>query len=121
MIVRGPGIPRGAKVATPTTNPDVAVTIAAIADARPGRVVDGVNMLDYWRADTDYDRVVPIEAYPVMGGRGRIYSGIRYGRFTYVKTRTGQEVSSTGPRTRVSCAPSPSGRGTPPPCASCAG
>lgn len=92
MIVRGPGIPRGAKVATPTTNPDVAVTIAAIAGARPGRVVDGVNMLDYWRADTDYDRVVPIEAYPVMGGRGRIYSGIRYGRFTYVKTRTGQEV-----------------------------
>ncbi|WP_244928867.1 sulfatase [Nocardioides sp. W7] len=92
MIVRGPGIPKGEKVATPTTNPDVAVTIAAIAGARPSRRVDGVDMLDFWRSSTDFDRVVPIEAYPVKGGRSRIYSGIRYGRFTYVVTKGGQEV-----------------------------
>ncbi|MCW2852026.1 MAG: betC 1 [Nocardioides sp.] len=92
MVVRGPGIPRGRQVSTPTTNPDIAVTIAAIAGARPGRRVDGVDMLDYWRSATTYDRPVPIEAYPVKGGRKRIYSGIRYGRWTYVQLPGGKEV-----------------------------
>ncbi len=92
MIVAGPGIRRGAKVSTPTTNPDLAVTIAAIAGARPGRRVDGVNMLPYWRSRKTYDRVVPLEAYPVKGGRGRIYSGIRHGQWTYALLPSGREV-----------------------------
>ncbi|WP_134739761.1 sulfatase [Nocardioides sp. 503] len=92
MVIRGPGIPQGRTVATPTTNPDIAVTIAGIAGARPGRRVDGVDMLDYWRSTTTYDRPVPIEAYPVQGGRKRIYSGVRYGRWTYVRLPGGKEV-----------------------------
>lgn len=92
MVVRGPGIPQGRTVATPTTNPDLAVTIAAIAGARPGRTVDGVDMLPYWRSGTGYDRVVPIAAYPLRGGRTASYSGIRYGSWTYVRTKRGKEV-----------------------------
>ncbi|MEI5675651.1 MULTISPECIES: sulfatase family protein [unclassified Nocardioides] len=92
MVVRGPGIPKNRRVATPTTNPDIPVTIAAIAGARPGRKVDGVNVLPYWRSRTDYVRPIPIEAYPVKGGRGRIYSGIRYGQWTYVLLPSGKEV-----------------------------
>ena len=37
IILRGPGIPRGRTLATPITNPDLAVTIAALANARPTR------------------------------------------------------------------------------------
>jgi arylsulfatase A-like enzyme len=92
MVVRGPGIPRGRTVSTPTTNPDIAVTIAAIAGARPGRAVDGVDMRSYWRSRTAYDRPVPIEAYPVKGGRTPMYTGIRYGQWTYVRLRDGKEV-----------------------------
>ncbi len=92
IVVRGPGIPRHRRSATPTTNPDLAVTIAAIAGVRPGRRVDGVDMLPYWRSSTTYDRVVPIEAYPVHDGSHRYYSGIRYGAFTYARTSGGKEV-----------------------------
>lgn len=92
LVVRGPGIPVGRELATPTTVPDLAVTIAAIAGVRPGRDVDGIDMLDYWRSDTTYDRIVPIEGYPVANARRRMYSGIRQGPYTYVALRDGREV-----------------------------
>ena len=91
IILRGPGIPRGKRLSTPITNPDLAVTIAALAHARPTRTVDGVNMVP-WLTRPAQRRIVPIEAYPVPGGRTRIYSAIRYGDLTYVRTtRTGAE------------------------------
>jgi arylsulfatase A-like enzyme len=90
VILRGPGIPRGKRVATPVTNPDLAVTIAGLAGARPTRKVDGVDLLP-WLDRPTQRRVVPIEAYPVKGGRKRLYSGIRYGDLTYVRSRGGFE------------------------------
>lgn len=90
VILRGPGIPRDQRVATPITNPDLAVTIAGLAHARPTREVDGVDLLP-WLDRPDQRRAVPIEAYPVRGGKRRLYSGIRYADLTYVRSRGGSE------------------------------
>jgi arylsulfatase A-like enzyme len=84
MIMTGPGIPRGHTVRTAVTNPDVATTIAAIAHARPTRPQDGVDILPWLRRGYR-DRVIPIEAYPVRGGRHPLYTGIREGPWTYVR------------------------------------
>ncbi|GAA4704931.1 sulfatase [Nocardioides conyzicola] len=90
IVMRGPGIPAGKRVSTPITNPDLAVTIAGLARARPTRKVDGVDLLP-WLDRPDQRRAVPIEAYPVKGGHRRLYSGIRYGDLTYVRSRNGFE------------------------------
>jgi arylsulfatase A-like enzyme len=82
LIMMGPGVPRGAKVRTAVTNPDVATTIAAIAHARPMRAQDGVDILP-WLSRSYRDRVIPLEAYPVRGGTSPAYTGIREGTWTY--------------------------------------
>jgi arylsulfatase A-like enzyme len=87
----GPGIPRGT-TRTPTTVVDLPVTIAAIAGARPGRRVDGVDMSSYWRSGRDVERPIPIQAWPVSDGRARIYAGIRRGPLTYARLPSGREV-----------------------------
>ncbi|MDN5895506.1 MAG: sulfatase [Nocardioides sp.] len=89
LVMRGPGVPKRRRARTTVTNPDLGVTIAAIANADPGRDVDGRNVLPYLRGRAA-KRVIPLEAYPVRGGARRIYQGIRYGSWTYVRTR-GQE------------------------------
>jgi arylsulfatase A-like enzyme len=90
MLVRGPGLPRGERVQTPVTQADWAPTFAAVAGATPTREVDGVNVLP-WLTSEASTRVVPIEAYPVLGGRQRIYSGIWAGDWTYVKLSNTQK------------------------------
>lgn len=90
VILRGPGIPSGKRLATPITNPDLGVTIAGLARARPTRKIDGVDLMP-WLDRPAQRRVVPIEAYPVKGGHRRLYSGIRYGDLTYVRSRGGFE------------------------------
>jgi arylsulfatase A-like enzyme len=92
MVIRGPGIPAGVRSSTPTTNPDLAVTIAALAGARPGRDVDGVDMSPYWRKRADFDRPIPIRGYPVQSGEVPMYTGLHEGPWTYVVTRSGREV-----------------------------
>ena len=90
MVMAGPGIPRGRTVRTAVTNPDIATTIAALARAKPQREQDGVNVLPY--LDKGYrERVVPIEAYPVHGGTTPLYTGVRVGEWTYIRTRNGRE------------------------------
>ena len=84
MVMRGPGIPRDQRRHVPVTNPDLPVSFAAAAGAEPGRDVDGVNVFAHLDRANQV-RVVPLEAYPVRGGRKRIYSGIRVGPWTYVK------------------------------------
>lgn len=89
-VVAGPGIPRDRTVRSVVTNPDVAVTIAAIAGARPTRDVDGVDVRPVLRGGRR-ERVVPIEAYPAHGGRHPLYTGIRVGEWTYIRTHHGHE------------------------------
>jgi arylsulfatase A-like enzyme len=90
MVMAGPGVPRGRVSDTPVTNPDVATTIAALARARPTRAQDGVDVLPWLRSGSN-SRVVPLEAYPVRGGRTPLYVGVRVGSWTYVRWRTGAE------------------------------
>ncbi|CUR60962.1 putative Arylsulfatase [metagenome] len=90
MYVRGPGLPRGVKSSTPVTNADWAPTFAALAGATPTRPMDGLDVIPWLRTGAT-TRVVPIEAYPVDGGRERIYSGVIVGPWTYVINRGGRE------------------------------
>jgi arylsulfatase A-like enzyme len=90
LVLAGPGVPRDHVSDTPVTNPDLATTIAALARARPTRPQDGVDVLPWLRSRADA-RVIPLEAYPVMGGRTPLYVGVRVGRWTYVRWRTGAE------------------------------
>jgi arylsulfatase A-like enzyme len=90
VVMRGPGIPQDRVVETAITNPDLATTIAAVAGARAGRPQDGIDIRPLMHAGPRL-RVVPIEAYPVVGGTRPIYTGIRYGQYTYVRLRGGAE------------------------------
>jgi hypothetical protein len=91
MVLRGPGIPRGATSTTPVSNPDIAATITALAHATPGRRLDGVNVYP-WLSDPRLVRVVPIVAWPVdNGGRRPLYTGVRVGTWTYVRYGKGGE------------------------------
>ncbi|MFT4083162.1 MAG: sulfatase-like hydrolase/transferase [Nocardioides sp.] len=90
LLMRGPGIPRGKKVATTITNPDLATTILAATGATPLRRQDGVNMLPWLRSPTQ-QRVIPIEGWAVASGRRQVYHGIRAGHWTYLRYRDGSE------------------------------
>jgi len=92
ILLRGPGLPRGVTTDLAVTNPDLAVTIAALAGAEPGRTVDGADVSTWLAEGRTGHRIIPIEAWPVGGARPkrRIYSGIRYGSYTYVVPRGGR-------------------------------
>jgi hypothetical protein len=44
-----------------------------------------------WLTQPTKQRVIPIEGYPVFGGLRRLYSGVRVGPWTYIRTRNGHE------------------------------
>ncbi|MGH3350224.1 MAG: sulfatase family protein [Nocardioides sp.] len=90
LILRGPGIPVGRSSSTAVGNPDIATTIMAAAGAEPGRVQDGVNFLP-WLVAPSQDRVLPISAWRVNDGSKQIYSGIRFGDWTYARFSDGSE------------------------------
>ncbi len=95
MVIRGPGIPAGARLADPVANVDLAPTIMDIAGARQpplvGRPIDGISMLPYLRGFTHPERAILIEAKrpPRVTGSGRILApswvGVRTRRYTYVE------------------------------------
>jgi len=90
VLMRGPRIPHDRTVRTAVTNPDLATTIMAIARAKPLRAQDGVNIMPWLRAPTQW-RVIPIEGWRVTNGTHRLYSGVRVGPWTYVRLRWGGE------------------------------
>lgn len=93
MVMRGPGLAKGTTTKTIVSNADLPVTFAALAHARPGRVVDGENVMPWLRSGRNVERVVPLEGYPVDGGRRRIYSAIRVGdRWNYARLGSREEL-----------------------------
>jgi arylsulfatase A-like enzyme len=91
VIARGPGIPAGRRVSTPITTADIAVSIAGLAKVRPGRTVDGMDILRLSRQHPQATRIIPIEAYPVKNGSRPIYTGIRFASWTYLRNAGGRE------------------------------
>jgi arylsulfatase A-like enzyme len=89
MYIRGPGLPRGKVSHTPVTNADWAPTFAALAGAKPMRKQDGVDVMP-WLTSGARARPVPIEGYPVNGGRNPLYTGIIDGPWTWVQGRAGR-------------------------------
>lgn len=90
MVLAGPGIPKGRRVATQVTNPDLATTVAAIAGARPGRLQDGVDIRPLLRQGLR-NRVVPIKAWETKDGSQVRYEGVRTHNWTYVRFGNGEE------------------------------
>ena len=93
LLMAGPGIPRGLRSRLLVTNPDVAATIAALARAEPRRrELDGVDVLPWVRAGGDPQRAVPISKRGDPRGN-LVYSGVKTGRWTYVRfVRGGEEL-----------------------------
>ncbi len=86
VVMAGPGVPRGKRVRTAITNPDIAGHDRLARARRAGRRVDGIDIMPLLRLGYR-ERVIPTEAYPVYGGTRPIYTGIREGTWTYTRLR----------------------------------
>jgi N-acetylglucosamine-6-sulfatase len=90
LIMRGPGIPRGRRVADLVANVDVAPTIVDVADARPLRVMDGRSLLPL-AEDTGRrtGRDILIERGP-GGNNQQIFAALRTPRYLYAEYSNGE-------------------------------
>jgi N-acetylglucosamine-6-sulfatase len=78
LIIRGPGVPQNATRDQLVANIDLAPTIAALAKARPGRVMDGINLLPLARdPGVSADRSILFESFDIGS------FGIRRGPWSY--------------------------------------
>jgi arylsulfatase A-like enzyme len=100
LIIRGPGVPKDQEVRGQVSNIDFAPTLLDLADAKPGRTMDGVSLLPTIEDPSRRpDRALEIEALaplfeqPVpVNAWDRPYTGVRTDRYTYVVwTETGEK------------------------------
>jgi len=86
LLMRGPGLPRGVernRVATPV---DLAPTISAVAQARPGLPMDGRNLLPVARGTAPGWETLLVQAGPYRKrdeAQGWLYRGVRTDRYTF--------------------------------------
>jgi arylsulfatase A-like enzyme len=98
FVLRGPGIPKGRRIAGQVANIDFAPTLLDAANARPGRTMDGVSLLPVARDPAKRpDRAIEVEAlralftgdFPlIFNGWDQPYRGVRTDRWTYVEWTT---------------------------------
>jgi N-acetylglucosamine-6-sulfatase len=93
LIVRGPGVPRDTTLRQLVANIDLAPTIAALAGAKPTRIVDGRSLVPLFvHPRTHWARELLIERGP--GGRAafgeRLFTAIRTQRYLYAEYLTGE-------------------------------
>jgi N-acetylglucosamine-6-sulfatase len=93
LIIRGPGVKKGATVAGQVSNVDFAPTLLDFADAKAERTMDGLSLLPTLRKPRKRpDRVLGIEAMAPLFPGGMIpvnawdqpYTGVRTDQYTYV-------------------------------------
>lgn len=87
LIVRGPGLPEGARVGAPVTTVDLAPTIVAAAGAEPGRPMDGRDLRALVKRPRGADTIL-VQAghsHAKAGGRRWAYRGVRTVRYTYLR------------------------------------
>lgn len=83
LVLRGPGVPRGVRLAQQSINVDLAATIVDAADARAGRTLDGASLLPLLRDRTrSLGRDVLLETPN--------YAAIHTPRYVYAEYRTGE-------------------------------
>lgn len=98
MVIRGPGIERGAKIDGSAIDVDLAPTILEIAGAKPGRTMDGLSLLPAARGERRLPRRdVPLEAlrplfrfFTPITAFDVPYYGVRAARFKYVRWSFGE-------------------------------
>ena len=93
LIIRGPGVRKNSVVPGQVSNVDFAPTLLDFANAKPGRTMDGVSLLQTLRKPGKRpDRVLGIEALQPLFPSGQIpinawdqaYTGVRTDQYTYV-------------------------------------
>jgi N-acetylglucosamine-6-sulfatase len=92
LVMRGPGVPRGAHLEQPVVNADLAPTIVDVADADASRMPDGRSLLPLL-ADVglQWGRDILLERGPGANAVGaRIYTAIRTPRFLYTQYASGE-------------------------------
>ncbi|UJA21712.1 sulfatase [Thermoleophilia bacterium SCSIO 60948] len=87
LAIAGPGIEPGAVRDTPTSNVDLAPTIASLAGAELETVPDGEDLGDLIAGEEDFDRSVLIER--TDGKPESNYQAIRTRRYVYVEYENG--------------------------------
>ncbi len=94
MVMRGPGVPKGHRLAPFLLNNDLAPTFAAIAGVTPPSFVDGRSLLPLfakpgmpWRKSFLLERR-EMETHEISGKA--IYDAIRTARHTYIEYGTGE-------------------------------
>ena len=88
LLMRGPGVPRGATAKQLVTNADLAPTIVDAADATPARAQDGRSLLELLaEPGTEWGRELLIEG---GNAQGLTFSGLRNYRWKYVEYADGQ-------------------------------
>ena len=86
LIIRGPGVAKGATVREPTSSVDMPATIADLAGATSGHDLDGMSLVPYLEdPTTKLKRAVFLETSPDNAG----YYAVRVGRWRYVEYNNG--------------------------------
>ncbi len=92
LVMRGPGVPRGAHLSQLVANVDLAPTILEAAHVPPGRTEDGRSLFPLL-ADPglEWGRDILIERGPGGGpSGGRMFTAVRTPRFAYAEYSTGE-------------------------------
>jgi N-acetylglucosamine-6-sulfatase len=98
LIIRGPGIPKGAQRPQLSANIDLAPTIVDLAEARARRKTDGLSLMPLIeRRGFDPGRAILIEGFNQAGpsdldGPDVRYSAVRTNRYIYAETGAEQEL-----------------------------
>ncbi len=95
LLMRGPGIPRGAEARDMAINADVPATIVDAAGAHPDFPLDGVSLLPYVQhPEREHGRELLIEQFSREGEDGEPvgaqYAAVRTPRYKYVENSTGE-------------------------------
>lgn len=92
LLVRGPGVDEGRRSSRPVTAVDLVPTLAELAGAEPGRVVDGKSFLPILQGQTMRWRRHQLVQAGAGTERGWIVRGVRTSRWAYAKNfATGRE------------------------------
>jgi N-acetylglucosamine-6-sulfatase len=106
LLIRGPGLPRGATSGELVANVDLAPTLVALAGARPGKTLDGRSLMPFARQpgrrsrrailhETGGRRYLDFREQDEAGGsralrRVLTYRAVRTRRWLYVRYRGGE-------------------------------